>query len=255
MRFFSLIQQTPKRKISLSSAAFLLGACLLNTGSAQAVGWFSNGATLPNPVGFKCNLTDPDCFTTDSPTLSDKYVTLIERSTTFSANTDVVEFTENLSDPNTPWHLTLDFNPNRGGANNISDTGFMKYKITITDPTMYFDQVKLGNTSTITNGDYTLTKNLYSDPGFTNLVVSLDSLTNPPTPSGVSISSALLQTLYVRDDYNVQITSDGVIDNVQNTFGQTGTTGVPGPLPLLGIGAAFGMSRKLRKRIKGSTLA
>jgi hypothetical protein len=60
--------------------------------------------------------------------------------------------------------------------------------------------------------------------------------------------------LIERDDYNVQITSDGVIDNVQNTFGQTGTTGVPGPLPLLGIGAAFGMSRKLRKRIKGSTL-
>jgi hypothetical protein len=180
---------------------------------------------------------------------------MISRSTTFLANTDVVEFTgPDAGDPNTPWHLTLDFNPNRGGANNISDTGFMKYKITITDPTMYFDQVKLGNTSTITNGNYTLTKNLYSDPGFTNLVVSLDSLTNPPTPSGISISSALLQTLYVRDDYDVQITSDGVIDNVQNTFGQT-TTPVPGPLPLLGIGAAFGMSRKLRKRIKGTTLA
>jgi hypothetical protein len=27
---------------------------------------------------------------------------------------------------------------------------------------------------------------------------------------------------------------------------------VPGPLPLLGVGAAFGLSRKLRKRIKGS---
>lgn len=27
---------------------------------------------------------------------------------------------------------------------------------------------------------------------------------------------------------------------------------VPGPLPLLGVGAAFGFSRKLRKRIKGS---
>ena len=27
---------------------------------------------------------------------------------------------------------------------------------------------------------------------------------------------------------------------------------VPGPLPLLGVGAAFGFSRNLRKRIKGS---
>jgi hypothetical protein len=30
---------------------------------------------------------------------------------------------------------------------------------------------------------------------------------------------------------------------------------VPGPLPLLGVGAAFGFSRKLRKRIKSSKLA
>jgi hypothetical protein len=29
---------------------------------------------------------------------------------------------------------------------------------------------------------------------------------------------------------------------------------VPGPLPLLGIGAAFGFSRKLRKRINGRSL-
>ena len=31
-----------------------------------------------------------------------------------------------------------------------------------------------------------------------------------------------------------------------------GTPSVPGPLPLLGVAAAFGYSRKLRKRIKGS---
>jgi len=29
---------------------------------------------------------------------------------------------------------------------------------------------------------------------------------------------------------------------------------VPGPLPILGVGAAFGYSRKLRKRIKSSKL-
>jgi hypothetical protein len=254
MRFFSLTQLTSKRKISFGSAAFLLGACLLNTGSAQAVGWFSNGGS---PVGYKCNLTDPDCFTSNSPTLDDKFVTMISRSTTFLANTDVVEFTgPDAGDPNTPWHLTLDFNPNRGGAANISDTGYLMYKITITDPTKYFDQVKLGNTSSITNGNYTITKNLYSDAGFTNLVLPLNSLFNPPTPSGASVSSANLQTLYVRDDYDVQTTSNGVIDNLQNSFGQKSqTTGVPGPLPLFGLGAAFGMSRQLRKRIKGSTLA
>jgi hypothetical protein len=42
-----------------------------------------------------------------------------------------------------------------------------------------------------------------------------------------------------------------------NSFnnGYTQTTGVPGPLPLFGIGAAFGFSRRLRNRIKGSRLA
>jgi hypothetical protein len=54
---------------------------------------------------------------------------MISRSTTFLANTDVVEFTgPDAGDPNTPWHLTLDFNPNRGGDNNISDTGYLMYK-------------------------------------------------------------------------------------------------------------------------------
>jgi hypothetical protein len=52
MRFFPLIKMASKRKISLSSAAFLLGACLLNTGSAQAAGWFSNGGS---PAGYKCD--------------------------------------------------------------------------------------------------------------------------------------------------------------------------------------------------------
>jgi|688.fasta_scaffold127693_3 hypothetical protein len=34
------------------------------------------------------------------------------------------------------------------------------------------------------------------------------------------------------------------------TLSITGAVGVPGPLPILGLGAAFGYSRKLRKRIK-----
>jgi hypothetical protein len=45
-----------------------------------------------------------------------------------------------------------------------------------------------------------------------------------------------------------------VFDDV--TFGSAtpgpGTEGAPGPLPLLGVAAAFGYSRKLRARIKRS---
>jgi hypothetical protein len=44
--------------------------------------------------------------------------------------------------------------------------------------------------------------------------------------------------------------SAGVIDQFTSRYIQSDPTAVPGPLPILGIGAAFGFSRKLRKRIK-----
>jgi len=196
-------------------------------------------------------LNDLACFNpaapVDSPVVVDKLVTLLDRSTTVGVNTDVMEFSLDPSDPNTPWHLTLDFNPNRGV--NLDDNGFLKYKITITDPSKYFAQVKLANTSTITNGLYTLATSFW-DPTYTTQILTT-VLNNPPTPDGISLSTLNAQTLYVREDWNVQATSNGVVDNIQNTFGQrSGDVDVPAPLPLLGVGAAFGLSRKLRLRIQ-----
>jgi len=245
------------RSIAFSKAlltAVLLGGSALYADSAHASipPWYSNEGS---PVGYKCNLFDPSCFNNDSPILGDKFVTILERSATFNDNLDVVEFTINPEDVSTPWHLTLDFNPNRGGAANISDSGFMKYKITITDPKKYFDQVKLGNTSTVTNNNYSIVKNLYSDPDFKVPVIPLGTLFNPTSPKVVSIAGARLQTLYVWDIYDVPLAADGVVDNLQNTFGQTEIPPVPGPLPLVGIGAAFGLSRRIRSRIKGARLA
>ena len=45
----------------------------------------------------------------------------------------------------------------------------------------------------------------------------------------------------------------GAIDTLENSFQQR-TAHVPGPLPLLGAGAAFGFSRRIRSRIKGARL-
>jgi hypothetical protein len=42
---------------------------------------------------------------------------------------------------------------------------------------------------------------------------------------------------------------------ITNTITQKSASSVPGPLPILGAGLAFGYSRKLRSRIKSSTLA
>ena len=64
----------------------------------------------------------------------------------------------------------------------------------------------------------------------------LDSQTLRPT-----------NTLYITDTYTG--TSTAALDNFINTY-QT-----PGPLPILGAGAAFGFSRKLRSRIKAARTA
>ncbi len=49
---------------------------------------------------------------------------------------------------------------------------------------------------------------------------------------------------WIKDTF---IPGDGSIDNAQNTVR------TPGPLPILGAGAAFGFSRKLRGRIKATS--
>ncbi len=53
-------------------------------------------------------------------------------------------------------------------------------------------------------------------------------------------------TITVGNVYN----GAGAIDSFENSFQQTST--VPGPLPVLGAGVAFGFSRKLRRRINGA---
>jgi hypothetical protein len=53
--------------------------------------------------------------------------------------------------------------------------------------------------------------------------------------------------LYVTNKYT---SNDGTIFSFENSYKQG--TAVPGPLPVLGAGVAFGFSRKLRRRIKGA---
>lgn len=57
-------------------------------------------------------------------------------------------------------------------------------------------------------------------------------------------------SIIVNNSYN----GDGAIDAFQNSFRQTQQS-APGPLPLLGAGAAFGFSRRLRRRIDRLLLA
>jgi hypothetical protein len=44
----------------------------------------------------------------------------------------------------------------------------------------------------------------------------------------------------------------GQIQNITTNYEADAIAPVPGPLPILGAGAAFGLSRKLRQRIKAA---
>jgi hypothetical protein len=72
------------------------------------------------------------------------------------------------------------------------------------------------------------------------------------TPAGISVSRVITKNLYIKDTWLVSPSGHGDVDNIQNACGQTST--LPGPLPLLGAGAAFGFSRRIRSGIKGARL-
>ena len=68
-------------------------------------------------------------------------------------------------------------------------------------------------------------------------------------PVVVDVFDPDLKTTRIRNDYMV---TEGSINSLQNSFTQTEgkqPPEVPGPLPLLGAGAAFGFSRRLRTRV------
>lgn len=151
-----------------------------------------------------------------------------------------------------PWVVAVDtdFLPNLVGP---TGRGYSSYQIDVTVPGYYFNQARLD--SDLDNDPGRVVKLIYSDP--------FDPFTGLPSPGSTPIVAPLIstngmpdgpvalpgqyQTLYVLDVYRVG--PGGQLDNYTDTF-----RAVPGPLPLLGAGAAFGFSRKLRRRIKSSQL-
>lgn len=118
------------------------------------------------------------------------------------------------------------------------------YLASITDPTRSFSAVDIDSDAdafagSVLTGTYTFTGG--------NSPITLQSI------GGSSAVAAVIgnpTTITVTNSYN----GVGAIDAMENSFQQTQQT-VPGPLPLLGAGAAFGFSRQLRKRIRKYTLA
>jgi hypothetical protein len=150
--------------------------------------------------------------------------------------------------PGTPqtgpiWELDLDFSLDSVAVS----SGSLDYKLEITDPDFVFNVAALSTLLTPVQpfplGDFEVTKSIYSDAAFSNLLLKLTNDEVPP-PAGTLVANGIIggQTIYVRDEWSIPAGSNVIIDGIQNSYTQ-----VPAPLPLLGAGAAFGSIRKLRK--------
>lgn len=73
-----------------------------------------------------------------------------------------------------------------------------------------------------------------------------------------AFSGQFFTTLDIVDSWTVGAGEFATLEDINNLFTQKPGRGlpseVPGPLSVLGVGAAFGLSRKLRSRIKGSAI-
>ena len=97
-------------------------------------------------------------------------------------------------------------------------------------------------------GSYT--KNVYSDSSFTNLIGTLTS-NNGGSVGLTDLTNTALNTIFVEDIFDY--TGGTVVNSLSNNFKIVPAAAtVPGPLPVIGAGLAFGYSRKLRSRIKSS---
>ena len=141
------------------------------------------------------------------------------------------------------WTLRTILNPPTiiGGLTLAADaTGTLDYTLTITNPNNSFSSVEI-DSAHIGTGT-TVTKTIAGKSGS---LISTDG-----SSSTVSLGGTVA---IVKDVYSVPGAGSAGLNSFSNGFTQQQTT-VPGPLPLLGAGAAFGFSRRIRSRIKGARL-
>ncbi len=213
-------QHTTTLSKALLTAGLLGGAALstLGAGSAQA-------AWTPTTSGYSCLFNGACTVNEQTPVLfNDKQLTL--KAWNSIPTLSDLEFSYQPSDPVTPWHVDLDFNPDD------SDGGSLTYKIE-----SFMDDFNLVNFISARDGGTSATK-VYG----TGYDVVTDTILNPIdtlllTANNADMGPAFGKVLYVKDTW-----SAGTFDNLSNEFSQ-----VPAPLPILGAGAAFGSIRKLRK--------
>ena len=137
----------------------------------------------------------------------------------------------------------IDFEENLLNATN----GRYEYSVTNTNGPIL--QARVDSDTDGIGGTTSVVKEIFGtyDPGTNTFSNSLGTATSfNGSQALITLTNQTLSTIYVRDTYSSSGTTK--LDNMTNSF-------VPGPLPILGAGAAFGFSRKLRGRIKATSNA
>lgn len=166
------------------------------------------------------------------------------------------------------WHVDVDFNPDFDSPSIAANTSIFKYIVKIVDDPLTpenelakltFENVALdaifGAADPTYTGTSTVQKDIYTvltGDSQGTLIGSIICSANPTLgmeTCGPSVNVQPYKELYIVDTANFAA-NGRYIDAYQNAYTQ-----VPGPLPILGAGAAFGFSRKLRGRIKASRTA
>jgi len=151
------------------------------------------------------------------------------------------------------WKVTVDFTPDIEAPPERSGT--FKYTLDVMDPNYLFatvdlDSVKTGSTKV--GGEVKVSK-IFPDGYVSGPLISING-NNPSDPVDFQGD---FTSIAVTDTYALNPPGDGsliYLDSFVNTFTQklnpfVPPETVPGPLPLLGAGAAFGFSRRLRSRL------
>jgi len=141
--------------------------------------------------------------------------------------------------------VTINFSPDRVVS---IPSGLFTYDVALAGGET-FNQAQsniTGSTLGITPSNFSTTLNA---TGLSPAAVA-NTVTNPSAASSFSsgISFASFSQTF---DFTFGA-AGGYLSNLGASFTTTTSQSVPGPLPVLGAGAAFGFSRKLRKRIKQS---
>ena len=136
---------------------------------------------------------------------------------------------------------------NASGWTSASNT--FNYTVAMASGTNTFDQWAATGSSSIVGSNFTSTvtaTNSSPSPNPNGAINAFSTAGSPSTFTAGTITSAFTNT------FNVSSQGFTSFDNSLTQKAPTPPSSVPGPLPILGAGAAFGFSRRIRSRIKAA---